>query len=154
MGLVGWVASTEGEVTLAAATAKTVLNVIAPTNTGVTLCTFKVDFDGVTAAAEPVLVELCRSTQATAGTNTSVTPRRKRGPSTLSASGTAAKNYTVEPTVITLIEDYAVDPYKGMFAIQYPLGREAQEVGGGGLLLRLNAPAAVNVRAFIEYEIG
>jgi hypothetical protein len=78
---------------------------------------FKIDFDGVTAAAEPVLVDLCRSTQATAGTSTAVTPRRKHGPSAATVFGTAAKNYTAEPTVLTLIEDYAVDPYKGLFVI-------------------------------------
>ncbi len=152
MSKVGWVASTEGEVALAAATAKTVLNVIAPAGKEITLVAFKVDFDGVTAGAEPVLVELMRSTQATAGTSTAATPRRKRGPAgTVGAS--AAKNYTTEPTVLTLIEDYAVDPYKGLFAIQLPLGREADALGEG-LLLRLTAPAAVNARAWAEFEEG
>lgn len=152
MSKIAWVASTEGEVSLSAATAKTVLNVIAPASKGVTVVAWKIDFDGVTAGAEPVLIELCRSTQAGAGTSSAATPRRKRGPAgTVGAS--AAKNYTVEPTTITLIEDYAVDPYKGLFAIQYPLGREA-DVFAEGALLRLTAPAAVACRAIIEFEEG
>lgn len=48
---------------------------------------FKIHFDGVTAAAEPVLVDLCRSTQATAGRSTAVTPRRKHGPSAATVLG-------------------------------------------------------------------
>lgn len=154
MSKVAWVASTEGEVALSAATAKTVLSVIAPAGKVITIVAFKVDFDGVSASAEPVLVELCRSTQATAGTSSAVTPRRKRGPSAATVGSTAAKNYSAEPTVVTLIEDYAVDPNKGLFAIQYPLGREAEEIDTDALLLRLTAPATVNARAWIEFEEG
>lgn len=149
---VSWIASTEGEVALSAATAKTVLSVIAASGKPIVVPQFKIDFDGVTAAAEPVLVELMRSTQAGAGTSSAVTPRRKRGPTTATVAATAAKTYTAEPTVLTLIEDYAVDPYKGMFVIQYPLGREPDAIDGAALLLRLTAPATVNVRAFIEFE--
>lgn len=155
MSKVAWVASTEGEVALTANTARTVLNVIAPANKIVTVVAWKVDFDGTTAGAEPVLVELMRSTQTTTGTSTAVTPRRKRGQAT-TVGATAAKSYTPsnEPGALTLIEDYALDPYKGLFAIEYPLGREAESGIAEGMLLRLNAPATVNVRAFIEFEEG
>lgn len=153
MSKIGWIASTEGTVALAAATAKTALNVIAPANKGVTCVGFKVDFDGVTASALPVLVEVMRSTQAGAGTSSAVTVRRKRGPvGTIGA--TAAKNYSAEPTSLTLVEDYSIDPYKGLFAMQYPLGREIDVFNGEGVLIRCNAPATVNVRAWLEFEEG
>lgn len=155
MSKLGWVASTEGEVALTATTAKTVLNVISPTGKVAVVVAFQVNFDGVTASAEPVLIELCRSTQATAGTSSAVTLRRKRGAASATVTATAAKNYTAEPTVLTLIEDWAVDPYKGLFAIQYPLGREAESsIPAEGMCLRLTAPATVNCRASLEFEEG
>lgn len=155
MSKVAWVASTEGEVALAATTAKTVLSVIAPANKVVVVTVVHVDFDGVTAAAEPVLVELLRGT--TDGTGTAVTLRRVRGHVSATPAATSKKNYTAEPTGLTLIQDRALDPYKGFFEKDHPLGREI-DVGGGAaaevLALRLTAPAAVNVRAFLEIEEG
>lgn len=153
MSRAAWIASTEGEVSLSAATAKTVLAVIVPANKEAVVVVHDFNFDGVTAAAEPVLVELMRGT--TDGTGTTVTLRRKRGSPNATTALTAKKNYTAEPTGLTLIEDRAVDPYKGLFEKDGPLGREIH-VGGATaaelFVVRLTAPAAVNVRAFAEVE--
>ena len=53
---------------LTGATAKTILNVINAANSLIRITGCSVSFDGISATAEPVTVELCSSTQATAGT--------------------------------------------------------------------------------------
>src|SRR5229473_128263 len=71
--------STEGAVALAAATAKTVIGAKAHANSGLLLSAATIAFDGVTASAVPVLIELSSLSWATnsPGTNsTSTTPRQ------------------------------------------------------------------------------
>ena len=105
MAAVGYSITTEGAVALAAATAKTILGAKAHANSGLQLKSFMVAFDGVTASAVPVLVELCYATFATnsPGTNsTSVTVRQAHG-RVLTAGFTGAKNWTTEPTVLTVL---------------------------------------------------
>lgn len=151
---VRWVAQTEGEVALAAATtAKTVLNVIAAAGDLIRIVELGISFDGVTASAEPVLIELCRSTQATTGTSSAVTSRHVGGNPNATVSATAAKNYTVEPTVLTPVREWAIDPNKGLFVMQFPLGREPESLDNDGLCLRLTNPAGTspNVRAYVEF---
>ena len=62
MSKAGYSASTGAAVALVAATAKTVLNVIAPATFGVDLQKIRIAFDGTNSASVPVLVELCYST--------------------------------------------------------------------------------------------
>lgn len=136
-------------------TAKTIVNLITGTR-GLILCEFGVSFDGVTASATPVLVELCGSTQGTAGTpGTSPTPFPIRGQD--AAIATAGVDYSAEPTTVTPFKHWLVTPNGGLFVIQFPLGREVLTTIGAasalkGLLLRCNAPAAVNGRAYMEFE--
>lgn len=140
---------------LAAATAKTLVNLIASANKAPLLCEMSASFDGVTASAVPVLVDLGYSTQAGAGTpGTSPTPTLIRGRGT--AVSTSAVDYSVEPTALTAFKHWFVTPNGGLLVIQYPLGREAQgDLSGGtnkALFLRANAPAIVNARAYMEFE--
>lgn len=145
---------TAGDVALTAATAKTVLNVIAASGSVVRAVELGVSFDGVTAAAEPVTVELCKSTQATAGTSTAHTPVQSGGP-TRTVQSTAARNYTAEPTVLTAVKRWLVHPQGLPFVLQFPLGREPEQVtSANGLCVRLTAPAAVNAQAYLEFEEG
>src|ERR1041385_1124702 len=68
---------TEGAIALSAATARTVCGVKAHANSGIDLKKIQVSFDGVSATAVGVLVEVCYCTLATKspGTNsTSTTP--------------------------------------------------------------------------------
>jgi hypothetical protein len=60
--------STGAAVGLSAATAKTVLCVLCPAQFGIDLVGYEIGFDGVTASAVPVLVEICSSTAATNST--------------------------------------------------------------------------------------
>ena len=111
-------------------------------------------FDGVTATAVPVLVELCHCTQAVAGTSSSATITQIRG-QTRTVQGTAQRQYTVEPTVITVLKPYLVRADGGLLVIQFPLGREPEQgVTLDGLLIRATAPATVNGRAGMEIEEG
>lgn len=148
-----YTADTNGDVALVAATAKTVINVINATNELLRIIEFGVGFDGVTAANEPVTVELCRSTQATAGTGTSHTIVQSGGP-VRTVRATALRNYSAEPTVLTVVKRWLLHPQTGQ-TIAFPLGREIEQVvSANALALRLTAPAAVNVQAYVEFEEG
>lgn len=146
---------TAGDIALVAATAKTVMNAINGTNSIEKLIELSVSFDGVTAAAESVTVELCKSTQAGAGTATSHTMAQSGGP-TRTAQGTAARAYTAEPTVLTVIKRWLIHPAGGGLLIQGPLGREIAEqiASAQGLCVRCTAPAGVNVQGYMEIEEG
>lgn len=148
-----YTAETTGDVALSAATAKTVLNVIAGSNALFRIIEFGVSFDGTSATAEPVTVELCYSTQGGAGTSTSHTITQTGGPAR-NVQATAARNYSAEPTTLTVWKRWLVHPQTGI-VVQFPLGREPEEtVTADGLCLRLTAPAAVNCQAYIEFEEG
>lgn len=149
----GYVAETNGDIALTAATAKTILNVINAANGLIRITEMAVSFDGTSSTAEPVTVELCSSTQATAGTSTSHTIVQTRGP-TRTVQATAARNYTAEPTTLTVIKRWLVHPQTGLF-VQFPLGREPEQVTtADGLCIRCTAPATVNVQAYMEFEEG
>lgn len=139
--------STTGAVALAAATAKTVLGVwdgswYTPNLTG-----FTVAFDGVTASAVPVLIELCQSTFATnpPGTNSTTRSYIQVGGRVTASGSVAASNWTVEPTAMTVVKEYLLTPNGGVLREWFTGGSEA--AAGSGWALRLTAPAIVNVRA-------
>lgn len=145
---------TAGSLALAAATAKTIVNWITATNALSRVVELSVSFDGVTSTAVPVTVELCSSTQATAGTSTAHTIAQTGGP-TRTVQGTAARNYTAEPTVLTVLKRWLVRPDGGGLIVQFPLGREPEQVvSARGLAVRCTAPAAVNVQGYLEVEEG
>lgn len=149
----GYTVETTGDIALTAATAKTILSVINAANSLIRLVEIGVSFDGVSGTAEPVTVELCSSTQATAGTSTSQTPVQCRGP-TRTVQATGARNYTAEPTVLTVLKRWLVHPQTGM-VIQFPLGREPEQtVTADALCIRCTAPATVNAAGYIEFEEG
>lgn len=149
----GYTAETNGDVALSAATAKTVLSVINAANSLIRICEFGIGCDGTSSTAEPITVELCYSTQATAGTSTSHTITQIRG-ATRTVQATAARNYTAEPTSLTVWKRWLLHPQTSM-VVQFPLGREPEcTVTSDALLLRCTAPATVNVQAYIEFEEG
>ena len=149
----GYTVESNGDIALVAATAKTIVNAINAANSLLRIVEMGVSFDGVAAAAEPVTVELCSSTQATAGTSTSHTIVQLRGP-TRTVQATAARAYTAEPTVLTVLKRWLVHPQTGM-VLQFPLGREPEQVTtADGLCLRLTAPATLNAQGYLEFEEG
>lgn len=150
----GYTVESNGNIALSAATAKTILNVIAASNSLVRITEMSVSFDGATATATPVTVELCKSTQGAAGTSTSHTIAQVRGP-TRTVQATAARNYTAEPTTLTVLKRWLVPAFNGLLVIQFPLGREPEQVtSANGLCLRCTAPATVNAQGYLEFEEG
>lgn len=151
MAKAGYSAAVGAAVALSAATAKTILSVTAPAQFGVDLKKLRVGFDGVTASAVPVVVELCYSTFATAGTTTAGTVRQAYG-RTITAGFTTAYNYTAEPTVLTVLDRWTLTPNGGLVVYDFPLGDTPDSAVSEGFALRLTAPAAVNANATLWFE--
>ena len=154
MAACGYSIVTGGAVALTAATAKSILGVKAHANSGVQVKSLEVAFDGVTASAVPVLIELCYATFTTnaPGTaSTSVTPAQNYG-RVLTAGFTAGKTWTTEPTVLTVLKELLLPADKGVLAYQFPLGQEPDSALAEGFVIRCTAPAAVNVRASMVVE--
>jgi len=136
------------EVALAAATAKTIMQVIAPANQRLKLKRWGVFFDGVSAVAEPVQVRLLRQTDA--GTVTSLTPvKLVAGSETVQT--TAGHTATVEPTAGDVIDIAEVHPQSG-YEVLIPYDMPIEIPGGGRVGIECTAPAIVNVRAKIIFE--
>lgn len=138
--------------------AKTLLNLIAGTTNPPTLTAFSLSFDGVTATAVPVLVELCSSTQAGAGTPGTIgTVKQVREMPAWTPVSTVAGQYSAEPTVLTPVSHWYVPAFMGMADWQLPLGREIKAVVTAAadfkaIAFRVSAPAAVNARGYLEWE--
>jgi hypothetical protein len=151
MAKTGYVALTEGAVGLSASTLKTVLSVKGHANFGIDMKGFWVDFDGVTASATPVLCEFCYLSYASAGTATAVTVNQVYGRTT-TAGFTGARNYTVEPTTLTRLDVFTLDPNKGLFRYDWSLGETPDSNPTEGYALVLTASATVNARAGFRIE--
>ncbi len=146
-----------GSVALTAATAKTLINLVAGAAESIRALTeiaLSLDAGGL------VLLELCESTQATAGTSSSGTIKQVGGfvgGNTTSPAQVAAQiNYTAEPTVLVALKSWWFNG-PGPFVLQAPLGREVQSLVSGAsaykaLALRATAVAGVNARAYVEWE--
>lgn len=155
MAKAGYTLPMSAPVALAAATAKSVLTVIAPASFGVDLTKYRLGFDGVTASAVPVLVEWCDNTLATnstpgtansAGTVTQVYGR------TITAGFTGYYASTTEPTVLTRYDSYTLTPNGGLVIYDWPLGTSHDTPVSAGITLRLTAPAAVNANGAFWFE--
>lgn len=145
---------TGAAVALSAATAKTVLAVIAPAQFGVDLIGYEIAFDGVTASAVPVLVEICSSTFAsnsTPGTGNSTATVNQIAGRTITAGFTGFYASTAEPTVLTPIDSFLVTPNGGTVIRDYN-GATPDSAVSNGFVIRCTAPAAVNARATLFFE--
>lgn len=142
---------TTGAAALAAATAKTVLGARAGAAFGLDLYEWGVAFDGVTASAVPVLVELCSWSATTTGTSTAATPIQIGGRVIAHGSGTTGQNFTVEPTTLTVIKSMLLTPNGGTFVETLdPMNGIDSDVSQG-FAIRCTAPAIVNARAYMEW---
>lgn len=137
------------EVALAAATAKTVVQIIAPTNHRVKILRWGVFFDGISGTAEPVQVALCR--QSTAGTMSALTPVKADDSLAETLLTTAQYNATVEPTTGDVLDSVEVHPQSG-YEIIYPLGQEMIIGGADRVGIVCTAPATVNARCKLIFE--
>lgn len=144
---------------LSAATAKTVVYTVAASSNQHSISEIGVSFDGVTASAVPVLVELISSTTGTAGTPRAALAAGKqlRGWPAQTSQTTAADTYSAEPGTQLVNRKWLVTPNGGLFVVQFPLGREptglvTATTDGKAWGLRLTAPATVNAHAYMEWE--
>lgn len=137
-----------GEVALSAATAKTVLQIVAASNHRVRIKRWGVFFDGVSTTAEPVQVRLLRQTSA--GTMSSLTPT-KLGTESETLQTTAQHTATVEPSAGDTLDIAEVHPQTG-YEVIFPAGEEIDVAGSGRVGIECTAPATVNVRAKIIAE--
>lgn len=137
------------EVALAAATAKTVLQIVAPANHRLRILRWSVSFDGVSTTGEPVQVELIRQT--TAGTMSALTPVPLDDSLAETLLATAQHTATVEPTSTSILDSIEVHPQDRHEAV-YVWGQEPIVGGADRVAIRCTAPAIVNVRAKIVWE--
>lgn len=144
--------ATSGSVALAAATAKTVLNVITPAQFGGDLRSLEVGFDGVTAANVPVLVEICKQAVGTAGTTGSTPTVVQAYGQAVTAGFTAGAGYSAEPTVLTVIDAFTLSPNGGLVIRDWPQNEGPDWPAPAGLCVRLTAPAIVNARVTMKFE--
>jgi hypothetical protein len=154
MAKCGYSVTTGGAVALSAATAKSVLGIRAGAAFGMEWIKGGVYFDSATSSAVPVTVEFCLATFATnpPGTSsTSVTPLQTYGKA-IAHGMTAAKTWTAEPTVLSVLQERFVPAYGGVFEWEYTYGRTNDADVNQGFVIRCTAPATVNVRAGIDVE--
>lgn len=134
--------STPADVSLSAATPKTILAVTAHANFGLELVGFDISFLGVLATDVPALVEICQWSGASAGTATAAAIVQESG-LTLAAGFTANYAYSAEPTVLTVFRRFDITPNGGCLPLDYPLGNEPQcGLSPLGLALRVTSPNA------------
>ena len=129
--------------------AKTVLNMIAGANQAILLKSLTVSLDGVTSSAVPATVDVCQSTQATAGTGSGSPTITQASGRKFAATVACAANFSAEPTALTTLEKYYVPQFMGLFRYNLPLGDEYETDFSGGtikaLAVRINVTANVNV---------
>ncbi len=148
MAKAGYTATTGAAVGITT-TAKSVLGVLAPSTFGGDLIAVRVGIDTATT----LLVELCAATFATnaPGTNsTSVTMQQVYGRS-VTVGFTAARNWTAEPTVLTVLEEWEFTS-GGTLVYDVPLGDSYDCAVSTGFALRLTGGAAANARAVMKCE--
>lgn len=136
------------EVALVAATAKTVIQLVAPANHRVKVLGWGVFFDGISVTAEPVQVRVLR--QSTAGTMSVLTPVQIR-PVAETIQSTAQHTASAEPTAGDVLDAVEVHPQSG-YDVKFPMGQEIVISGAGRLGIECTAPAGVNVRAKMFFE--
>lgn len=155
MAKCGYTVTTGASTALTASATSTKLGVQANAAFGVDLTKWGVGFDG-SAAAAGVGVELCYATFATnaPGTNsTTVTPVQIYG-RPLTHGVTAARQWTTEPTVLTVIDEKFISPGGGWFEWAIPLGQTPDSAFSQGFAIRLTTGSGVtvNYKAALWFE--
>ena len=149
MATTQYTAPAAAAVALVATVAKSVIGVVGAADFGVDLRKMHYGFDGVTAANTPVTVQLCYATFATnpPGTNsTAITPVAVGGRSLAATGFLAASGWTVEPTVLTVIDTWTVSPNGASIAYDFQgFGDTPDSAFAQGFVIRMIAAQAVNV---------
>lgn len=136
---------------LSAATAKTALQVKAPTNQRVAIRQISVSFDGASNTAIPVIVKVIRETSAGTTSTPTATIKNKDNDITTAIQSTVLDGFTVEPSSTDQHWIGHIHPQAGII-YPLPLPGEIILAGGGRLGVVCTAPATVNVLVAIEGE--
>jgi hypothetical protein len=133
-----------------AATAKTLIQVVAPATRRVLIKEVSIGFASTTSSDGAALVELVRQT--TAGTVTSSTPLLN-DPAATAALSSGAINATVEPTTTDVLRSWNVPVQGGLLIYQMPLGEEILVAASGRIGLRVTAPQnQSNVTSYLAFD--
>ncbi len=147
-------AATTADVALVAATAKTVLQVQAPSGRRVRILGWSVSFDGQLVTAEPATVNLIR--QAGAGTMTAYTSSDIATLNQVAevVQSTVRHSATAEPAAASgqAVIDSALVHTQSGYEVKFPIGQEPIIPGAGYVGLVITAPQSVNVRAKLICE--
>lgn len=140
------------DVSLTAASTKTVLQILAGSSQRVKLIAWGVSFDGVSVTEKPVKVVLKRSS--TAGTSSAGTVVKKDDSIADGLRTTSRITFTGEPTAGDELEAKFIHP-QTMYERGYADGKEHIIGGGDRIGIEVTTPTAGfagNCSAFIEFE--
>ena len=147
--------ATSGEVTLAAATAKTTLQLKAAANQRVLVSAISLLGKAAAGGTDtPVKARITRSTTAfgTAGTGANAAVVSKNDPSDSEAiQTTAGGNFTAEPTSADAGIWYEFNPQSGL-VIQFAPGKEWKIPGGQSLQIELTSVATPTIVTDMDFE--
>lgn len=133
-------------------TPKSILGVKAAANLCLKSRRIIVSCDGVDATKGPALVEICSATFAAnpPGTNsTLLTPAKQDTGRAETVQCTAARAWSLEPTVLTVVEQFNVPTFNGV-VVKSLAGLIP---GGAGLVVRVTLPAAVTCNVTISLDL-
>jgi hypothetical protein len=134
---------TTAAIALSASATKS-LWLIQPATVDVVLTEISISFNSSSAVTAPQ-VDLYRTTTVGSPTGTGGTFVRVNDPDGPAATSSALVNLSAEPTTVEILKSWFVQPAGGLFAIQYPLGREpvGAKTNAGRLGLRVITAASV-----------
>lgn len=128
--------------------AKTVLQIVAPTNQRLKIKSWGIFCKGISATDAPLRVRLLRQT--TAGTMSALT-LVKRGIATETIQSSAQHTATAEPTAGDILAIREVHPQGGYYEILSP-GDEIKVPGGGRVGIEVLAGVSISVVPEIVFE--
>lgn len=138
-----------GEVSLTAATAKTVLQLVAATNHRSKVNGVHIAGKGIVVTDGPIKVRILRQT--TAGEMSVATPVKNDSSDDETLQTTAQKNATAEPTAGDVLEEFEVHP-QTQYRCFYPFGQEIVVPGGTRIGIECTAPQNQTVTAGFDFE--
>ena len=147
---------TSGKITLAASATKSLILLSPAASTSIRIIGMSVSMDASSLEAG-VQLDLYRvvTLGTPAGSSTLVPQPMYEETTPATANTTALYNLTTEPTTVTVLESWYVQPVGGLLVVQLPLGREyGAKAGGAHLGIRATTAAGVtpDVVANIQFE--
>lgn len=144
-----------GATALVAATAQTMIQMVAPANQRGAVYQTKVSFDGTNSANTPATIKVARNTTAGTATNTAVAPIKVNEPNGVSETlqFTYQTVFTVEPTLGVIVDTYLEPVFGGIVAQSLtPFQGEILIPGGTRLGFQVTAAQVVNCSVSVWYE--